>query len=260
MLLASCSRQISSSCPTFNKPNGDKHFASVGKLKKAKPAKANKLHHPEPATATKVTTPGTATTAKITTLETATTAQITTPETIPPIEAGSIPPVNALPTNPKPRVNHPIAPQLSSVPVNDQLLNATASVDGAPQVGHSPYQTAMQQTTHKAIRDKVAPQKLTLKNILKAKKVLREQRKAHTEKANSSTNNTLAILSLVFGGTAFLMVFLYALTGLLAIAGIVCGIIALAKGQNKTMSILGIVLGGIVLILTLILTIALLAL
>lgn len=68
----------------------------------------------------------------------------------------------------------------------------------------------------------------------------------------------MSLLSLILGGAGLLLVLLGSGFGiLLGIAGLICGIIALERGGSKTISILGIVFGGIITLLSLLLLVAL---
>ena len=86
------------------------------------------------------------------------------------------------------------------------------------------------------------------------KKIEKKKTKRDVAKATEG-GNTLTLLSLIFGGAAIAFLLL-ALSGLgfvlvfmslaFALIAIGLGIIALAKGQNKAMSILAIVFGGLI--------------
>lgn len=67
----------------------------------------------------------------------------------------------------------------------------------------------------------------------------------------------LAITSLVLGILAFFLIVLVPLGGLLGIAAIVCGVIALYKKQPKAMAIIGTVGGAVSVALTVLLVILL---
>ncbi|GHB84363.1 hypothetical protein GCM10007390_44520 [Persicitalea jodogahamensis] len=106
------------------------------------------------------------------------------------------------------------------------------------------------------------PAKLTWTQKIAAKKIQKQIKKAsspETAKA-AKAENTIALLSLVFGGAGLLLLLLGSGLGiLLGIAGLVLGIVGLGrikKGQapdsTKTMSLLGVIFGGLVTLLGLI--------
>lgn len=97
-----------------------------------------------------------------------------------------------------------------------------------------------------------ATTKVTLKDIRTLKKELKAAKALSPAKTKGNTD-TLALLSLIFGGAGFLFLFIGgAFSLLLGIAGLVLGIIALKKGTSqRTMAILGIVFGGLVALLAL---------
>lgn len=71
------------------------------------------------------------------------------------------------------------------------------------------------------------------------------------EKSDGSGKKTLSLLALILGGGSLLCLFILPLFGILmALAGLILGIVGLKKESSKTMAILGIVFGGLTLLLT----------
>ncbi len=84
----------------------------------------------------------------------------------------------------------------------------------------------------------------------RVKKQLKKGEQPEFQEGGSGGN--LGLLSLIFGGAGVLLVFIPAIgiIGLLSgIAGFVLGLIALKRGEKKTMPIIGMVLGGLVILL-----------
>jgi len=84
----------------------------------------------------------------------------------------------------------------------------------------------------------------------RVKKQLKKGKQPEFQEGGSG--GKLGLLSLIFGGAGVLLVFLpiIGLLGLLSgIAGFVLGLIALKRGEKKTMPIIGMVLGGLVILL-----------
>ncbi len=106
-------------------------------------------------------------------------------------------------------------------------------------------------------------QRIALKLV--QKKINKHQKKRDRKSKSRSEKNPdkLATLSLIFGAGSFVLVFIPVIGFLAlftAIAGIILGAIALKKGGNKTLAILGIVFGAlfiVFMVLALILLIAL---
>lgn len=123
----------------------------------------------------------------------------------------------------------------------------------------SPSEEATVVTTYKA-----APAKMTWTQKVIAKKIQKQIKKADSpekvNKAKAGTPDTLALLSLIFGGVGLLLLFAGGgLALLLGVAGLVLGIISLGrikKGETpasaKTMALLGTIFGGVVALLGLI--------
>jgi hypothetical protein len=75
-------------------------------------------------------------------------------------------------------------------------------------------------------------------------------KKAETEK---SDKKTFSLISLIAGGISLITTIIFPFVGLLlALAGLIFGIIGLKKEKAQTMSILGIVFGGLTLLLILV--------
>ncbi len=82
-------------------------------------------------------------------------------------------------------------------------------------------------------------------SILKAK--LKKQ--LPDEKVEGKKSN-LGLLSLIFGGAAFLFIAIAPIVSIpLAVAAVVLGILGLGKNKGDTKSIIGLVLGGLFLVL-----------
>ena len=70
------------------------------------------------------------------------------------------------------------------------------------------------------------------------------------EKSDGFGKKTLSLLALILGGGSLLCLFILPLFGMLmALAGLILGIVGLKKESSKTMAILGIVFGGLTLLL-----------
>ncbi len=106
------------------------------------------------------------------------------------------------------------------------------------------------------------PAKLTLTQKIVARKIQKQIKKANspeTAKA-AKAQDTIALLSLIFGGAGLLLLLVGGGLGLLlGIAGLVLGIIGLgrikkgeAPASSKTMALLGTIFGGVVALLGLI--------
>ncbi|MCO6489583.1 MAG: DUF4190 domain-containing protein [Phaeodactylibacter sp.] len=106
-------------------------------------------------------------------------------------------------------------------------------------------------------------QRIALKLV--QKKIRKQQKKrARTEKAISESDpDKLATLSLIFSAGSFVLMLIPiigALAFFTAIAGIILGFIALNKGGNKTLAILGIVFGVLFIIFVILALLLLIAL
>lgn len=105
-------------------------------------------------------------------------------------------------------------------------------------------------------------QRIALKLV--QKKIKKQQKKrARKEKSISESDpDKLATLSLIFSAGSFVLMLIPivgALAFFTAIAGIILGFIALSKGGNKTLAILGIVFGILFIVLVILALILLIA-
>lgn len=89
-------------------------------------------------------------------------------------------------------------------------------------------------------------------------KIAQKWSKKLSEANEKSDKKTLSLIALISGASSLIVIWLLPVLGLLlGIAGIIFGIIGLKKENAKVMAILGIVFGGILVLLTALLLIAL---
>ncbi|TDB69001.1 hypothetical protein [Arundinibacter roseus] len=160
-------------------------------------------------------------------------------------------------TAPKPAAEVPISATAS-------VLTASASEDMTAVVEATEQSTPIPAEAITPLHvAKKTPAQTTWKEKVVAKKIQKKIEKAQSpEKAKSAKAkpDTVALLSLIFGGAGLLL--LLAGTGLgllLGLAGLVMGIVGLSKirkgtapASSRTMAILGVVFGGLVTLLGLI--------
>lgn len=88
-------------------------------------------------------------------------------------------------------------------------------------------------------------------------KIAQKWTKNVSEANEKSNKKTWSLLSLIFGASSLFVIWFVGVLGLLlGVAGVVFGIIGLKKEKAKVMAIIGIVLGGLLVLLTALLLIA----
>ncbi len=152
------------------------------------------------------------------------------------------------------------APQQLSASANEEIAVVTEQEAALAAIPAEAITTKAAPAEAKATAAK--PAKLTWTQRMVAKKIEKQIKKANAPEAVKATKaqDTVALLSLIFGGAGLLLLFVGGGFGLLlGIAGLVLGIIGLgrvkkgeAPASSKTMALLGTIFGGVVALLGLI--------
>jgi hypothetical protein len=139
------------------------------------------------------------------------------------------------------------------MPVETQAAAVSAPVEASDRTVTWSTQTSIAPVKlAKPVAAAKQPSKLVAKRIEKIK-----SHQSARAQGKDSGGDTMALLSLIFGGAGllFLLVGGYG-TILFGLAGLILGLVALKRTSKRTMAVLGIVFGGIVVLVGLLAVIA----